>query len=52
METAELWKAVVDSWDYEESKKLSGIFLNKLKNIKAGKKLITQWMFLLKNGNL
>jgi hypothetical protein len=38
IDTKEFWKAIVDSWDYEESKK-------------AEKKLTMQWMCLSKNGN-
>ena len=50
MKTGELWKAVVDSWDYEESKKIIRDLFRETEKYKSGKKadkvmniLIKEW---------
>jgi len=37
LETKELWKAVVDSWDYEESKKIIRDIFKETEKYKSGK---------------
>ena len=58
LETKELWKAVVDSWDYEESKKIIRDIFKQTKKYKSGKEadnamdvLIKEWQ-TLKLGDL
>ena len=53
METTELWKAVVDSWDYEESKKIIRDIFKQTEKYKSGKEadnamdvLIKEWQTL------
>ncbi|HAX61801.1 MAG TPA: hypothetical protein DCX95_04475 [Elusimicrobia bacterium] len=53
MGTAELWKAVVDSWDYEESKKIIRDIFKQTEKYKSGKEadnamdvLIKEWQTL------
>ena len=53
METTELWKAVVDSWDYEESKKIIRDIFKQTEKYKSGKEadnamdvLIKEWQSL------
>jgi hypothetical protein len=58
METTELWKAVVDSWDYEESKKIIRDIFKQTEKYKSGKEadnamdvLVKEWQSL-KLGNI
>jgi len=53
LETKELWKAVVDSWDYEESKKIIRYIFKATEKYKSGKEadsamdvLIKEWQSL------
>lgn len=53
METNELWKAIVNSWDYEESKKIIRDIFKQTKKYKSGKEadnamdiLIKEWQSL------
>jgi len=53
LETKELWKAVVDSWDYEESKKIIRDIFKTTEKYKSGKEadnamdvLIKEWQSL------
>ena len=58
MKTSELWKAIVDSWDYEESKKIIRDIFKQTEKYKSGKEadkamdiLIKEWQSL-KLGNI
>ncbi|MFH0792165.1 MAG: hypothetical protein V1905_03060, partial [bacterium] len=58
LETKELWKAVVDGWDYEESKKIIRDIFKETEKYKSGKEadnamdvLIKEWQSL-KLGNI
>jgi len=58
LDTKELWKAIVDSWDYEESKKIIRNIFKGTEKYKSGKEadnamdvLIKEWQ-LLKLGNI
>ncbi len=53
LDTRELWKAIVDSWDYEESKKIIRDIFNQTEKNKSGKEadnamdvLIKEWQSL------
>ena len=39
LNTKEIWKSIVDSWDYEESKKIIRDIFKQTKKYKRGKKL-------------
>ena len=58
MKTSELWKSIVDSWDYEESKKIIRDIFKQTEKYKSGKEadkamdiLIKEWQSL-KLGNI